>query len=193
MVHLVVNSNQETAARKHIYRQFQEVMVEPRSNLVNSEIVILKSVSRKAHCPEYLGSIVSSDYIQYMYDKPWWIGSLEEALKSPDTIFKGADRWRLGAQWMLCLTSTLYFLHSSTPAVNNRHLKPQSKLVMADFGVGELLCNSSALKSYTGTEVYMAPEYFGKSAYRQTAVVFSLGCVFSEPRADFNGFGRLPR
>ena len=166
----------------------------------------VNSLSRVKHHP-YLLQLKEHQFIQFQDEdgvevNELWLftefcpeGNLAAYHKSRDVPFEQK------AKLALQCASALAFLHSLSPPILHRDIKPGNILIkdlqgnltakVADFGLSQD-ANQTAFSTVGGSPNYMAPELFGsKPKYGKEIDVFSLGVLYdiffkAPPRQDLD-------
>ncbi|KND01268.1 serine/threonine protein kinase [Spizellomyces punctatus DAOM BR117] len=190
-IELVVDGQSNEATRRSLHAGFAGAIVDPytSTNYCRSEMNLFQAVSGMKHMPKYLGSAQKKRKL-YVYYEPWYSHTLRDWINQPKSItnpFTREELRKTGAQFMVCLASTLHNLHAVKPQIEHHDIKPENicitpsgDIMFVDFGVGRLCTLQAIRESYVGTETYMAPETYAKGPHTKRAEMFSLGAVFAE-------------
>lgn len=88
-------------------------------------------------------------------------------------------------RWMLALCDVLAYLHSQSPAIVYRDLKPSNimlqpdgSLKLLDFGIARENVDAGASSTHVGSYGYAAPEQMGHGAVDARTDIFGLGMTF---------------
>ena len=108
-------------------------------------------------------------------------GSILKALAKPD-VRAHFGSWHQRCKFLAEVASGLYYLHSQTPPILHRDIKPGNVLVteslqplLADFGLACRLGEETDLGE--GTQNYMAPELFDGEGPSCASDVYSFGLL----------------
>jgi len=121
--------------------------------------------------------VAGGDYSAYVLGRHK-SGEYERDLRSPATLPE--------VKLLQDIARGLSYLHSQTPPVLHRDLKPKNVLVEAtkppkakltDFGLSLLMPEGREVRARAGTKSYMAPEVRDGYPYGVPADLFSFGCV----------------
>lgn len=88
--------------------------------------------------------------------------------------------------WLMQTASALDYMHTHSPVVLHRDLKPQNIYVtengdlrLGDLGLARKLAGPMDMAtSQVGTIVYLSPEILNQKPYNSKSDIWSLGCVF---------------
>lgn len=178
--------NDKLFARKTIDR------CEQNDQIIARELEIYKKLPMHVHLLSLRASYEQNNQIMLILD-PWAEYNLEQFQRAPtDMIFWNTktknDQLNLIINWMLCMVSTLGFLHQYK--IKHIDLKPDNILlkekdnwvvpILGDLGLAKRFSKTSKSVKKEGNLFYQSPEQFDCQLVGRKADIFSLGCIFLE-------------
>ncbi|KAF2491292.1 kinase-like protein, partial [Lophium mytilinum] len=154
--------------------------------MIENEIAVIKSM-RHPH--------IVSIYCTYQEKQQYSIvleplaqADLETWLDQQDGTTATSKLSPLLEKWILCLATTLAFMHGH--GVRHKDIKTKNilvqgtRIVYSDFGSSRAFLEENAASTegpaYGHTRMYSAPEVIAWERRNTSADVFSLGCVLTE-------------
>ncbi|KAF1924811.1 uncharacterized protein M421DRAFT_424445 [Didymella exigua CBS 183.55] len=169
--------------RKTLKNRDQTAMEE-----LKKEVSILQKL-RHPHIIRFLGAYSKGDKMSILVSPvaettlALW---LEQA-----TLQQPANLVNVVSKMFGCLVSSVRYLHEQRPVVKHMDIKPQNilvahgdqkfpRVVLCDFGISSADEDLPDGQHKPLTRRYVAPEVFNGFARKQSADIWSLGCVFAE-------------